>query len=961
MMNSLSRWLRSRPRTIVNRDRGRKKIAYQLYLEALEDRTVPTAVAPPSGMVSWWAGDNTGVDLAGSNNATLYGATYDAGKVANGFKFDGTSGNLQAPTVGLPTGSADRTMELWARIDQPQASGEDFFASYGSPGSTNQVYTLGRLNNGQVFVSTWGPAIAGGQISASSGWHHIAATNVGTSFNLYLDGVNVASGTMAVATPTNSTFWMGRDTGGTNGDSRRLDGMVDEVTVYNRALSATEIQAIYNAGSDGKVKPNYVTADAPTVAEPPSAASAPVTFTILRGGDLAGQATVNWSTADGTALAGSDYVAASGQVFFNSGESQKTVSVNVIGNGIQDPANKNFKLVLSSTDITVRGGGLATILEPTSIMGTVFNDANHNGVFDTGESKIAGWTVFLDVNQNAIIDPGETTTTTDAAGNYFFDTTNAPPALIASGDVIDDVALKFEVGTGGRYLNTTARAAYVDRTTNPNTVLNFGTILQPTVGVAPAGAETLINAATTAGVQGGASVSADSAGNYVIAWGTDSGGARTIFASIFNADGTKRGADIAATSTAAAGSATQVAMAGNGQFVVSWISTQGIKAQAFTAQGALVGSTATVLAFDSKTTGSLDAVAADATGKFVVLYNVRTYSSHFGWSNTHTLMAQLYTSSGAANGKPIIVASPGLINGSQGVAMAGGGNFVVAWNDDKIYAQQYTSSGSKSGGQITVATGTVQPPGWVLGPSVAMNANGRFVVSYTQFNEYMAQIYNANGSPSGGPVTIGTSINVEGTPSQVSMDNAGNITLAWTETVQNEAPGVEDVHMRRLAAGATTPDPETIVNTTTQGTQAGPAIAATGNGSFVVIWQGYGPGDDYGVFSQRYGIPPKIGSFTASVNPVPSGTSLTLTASNIADTNPGNIITKVAIYVDSNGDGELDPTTDTLLGYATQTSPGVWKLNFTVNLVPGTYTLFAQAEDSYGVFSDPLALNLQVI
>jgi hypothetical protein len=48
------------------------------------------------------------------------------------------------------------------------------------------------------------------------------------------------------------------------------------------------------------------------------------------------------------------------------------------------------------------------------------------------------------------------------------------------------------------------------------------------------------------------------------------------------------------------------------------------------------------------------------------------------------------------------------------------------------------------------------------------------------------------------------------------------------------------------------------------------------------------------------------------------------------------------------------------LGYGTQTSSGVWTFTFTVNLVPGSYTLFAQAQDSDGVFGDPLALTLQV-
>jgi uncharacterized delta-60 repeat protein len=106
---------------------------------------------------------------------------------------------------------------------------------------------------------------------------------------------------------------------------------------------------------------------------------------------------------------------------------------------------------------------------------------------------------------------------------------------------------------------------------------------------------------------------------------------------------------------------------------------------------------------------------------------------------------------------------------------------------------------------------------------------------------------------------------------------------------------------------------------------------------------------------------PQIGSFTANPNPVPAGSSLTLTASNITDANPNSTITQVAFYVDTNGDGVLDAG-DALLGYATQTSPGVWTLTSAsaFGLTAGTYTLFAQAEDSYGVFGDPDAITLTV-
>jgi uncharacterized delta-60 repeat protein len=98
---------------------------------------------------------------------------------------------------------------------------------------------------------------------------------------------------------------------------------------------------------------------------------------------------------------------------------------------------------------------------------------------------------------------------------------------------------------------------------------------------------------------------------------------------------------------------------------------------------------------------------------------------------------------------------------------------------------------------------------------------------------------------------------------------------------------------------------------------------------------------------------PQIGSFLANLNPVTSGSSTTLTASNITDGNPNSTITQVAFYVQVNG-------TNTLLGYGTQTSPGVWTFNYTVNLAAGSYTLLAQADDSYGALGDPFALTLTV-
>ncbi len=321
------------------------------------------AVPVPPGVVSWWTGDGTAADLTGKNNGAMYnGGNFAVGQVGSGFKFDGIDDNMQAPTGSLPTGDADRTIEMWARIDQ-LLSKETFFASYGAPGIGNQAYSLGALTDGRLFVSTWGTAITGPALQTAR-WYHIAVTNAGTSFKLYLDGAQVAAGSMAVDTPADSTFWLGRQTMTFLGDTRHLNGMVDEVTVYNRALSGSEIQSISNAGADGKDKTStFVSANVLKVVEGGAGTTSVASFAINRVGDLSGNVTVNWATSNGTATAPSDFVAASGQVVFLAGESLKTVDITVNGDSTPE-LNENFNLVLTTTALGyVTTPGQATILD----------------------------------------------------------------------------------------------------------------------------------------------------------------------------------------------------------------------------------------------------------------------------------------------------------------------------------------------------------------------------------------------------------------------------------------------------------------------------------------------------------------------------------------------------------------------------------------------------------------------
>jgi outer membrane protein assembly factor BamB len=134
----------------------------------------------------------------------------------------------------------------------------------------------------------------------------------------------------------------------------------------------------------------------------------------------------------------------------------------------------------------------------------------------------------------------------------------------------------------------------------------------------------------------------------------------------------------------------------------------------------------------------------------------------------------------------------------------------------------------------------------------------------------------------------------------------------------------------------------------------GGGVVIQPDGKSVAAGYGTGPDGTEDFTVARY-LPsdPEVGSFNASANPVTSGSSLTLTASNISEGNVNSSVSQVAFDAQVNG-------SNTLLGYGTQTSSGTWSLTFTVSLPPGTDTLDAQPEDSDGVFSDPDALSLQV-
>jgi len=207
-------------------------------------------VPVPPGLVAWWTGDGDADDLCGSNHGFMFnGATFTDGKVGQAFWFDGLDDQMRASTVGLPVGTSDRTMEFWFRIDEIVA-GESMWVGYGS--GWERVWCVGVVGSpAYVFWSQWGSHFSGGSVEVGR-WHHLAATSEWGVTTLYLDGVAVGNGSIYFDTAPGTELIMGY-----LDEARKQRGAIDELSVYSRALSAQEIQAIYWAGVAGKIKPSF--------------------------------------------------------------------------------------------------------------------------------------------------------------------------------------------------------------------------------------------------------------------------------------------------------------------------------------------------------------------------------------------------------------------------------------------------------------------------------------------------------------------------------------------------------------------------------------------------------------------------------------------------------------------------------------------------------------------------------
>ena len=213
----------------------------------------PEAIdGPTDGLLAYYEFDEgTGdeaSDTANENHGTITGATWTEGRVGNhALQFSGSGEYVEAPHQDYLSLN-EFTVSTWANFDALSTGEWQSLVCKGSCASPDRNYGLFQKKDGkQVHFSfyrtsgSWASYNSNAELSTGT-WYHIVMTYDGSEFTLYIDG-SLDKAVSETGTPeTNSEpLYIGDFP-----DYSGMNGQLDDVRIYNRALSESEVQELYD-------------------------------------------------------------------------------------------------------------------------------------------------------------------------------------------------------------------------------------------------------------------------------------------------------------------------------------------------------------------------------------------------------------------------------------------------------------------------------------------------------------------------------------------------------------------------------------------------------------------------------------------------------------------------------------------------------------------------------------------
>ena len=201
----------------------------------------PAWGAPTPGLVAAYAFDEgsgvSAVDASGNGRTgSVAGATWSTGRYGCALSFDGTNDYVSLPGLGTFYNTAF-TLEAWVQ----KATVKNDVGIVGTWAGNGPMLWIDHMATRYQLTlgSSLSSYLDSGVNPLTGQWQHLAASFDGTTARFYINGVEVASRAVSGAVGTSNTWRIGAY-GSVPGGF--FDGLVDNVRIYDRALSASEIQ-----------------------------------------------------------------------------------------------------------------------------------------------------------------------------------------------------------------------------------------------------------------------------------------------------------------------------------------------------------------------------------------------------------------------------------------------------------------------------------------------------------------------------------------------------------------------------------------------------------------------------------------------------------------------------------------------------------------------------------------------
>ena len=231
-----------------------------ILVALITNAQVPSYV-PTNGLVGYWPFNGNANDVSGNgNNGTLNGATLTTDRFGNNnsaFNFDGLSNNIVVADNALLRPS-QITLSCWINSDLTKPS-QNILSKTNFSNAQGEQYGISVVNSGSISFGIkrnsncsggvgWKSLYTSTSIISPIIWSNIVCTYDGVTMKYYLNGNLVQTYTPpssgSIDNCINGTFNIGKFW---SGQPDYFKGKIDDVGIWNRALSQEEIKNLYNA------------------------------------------------------------------------------------------------------------------------------------------------------------------------------------------------------------------------------------------------------------------------------------------------------------------------------------------------------------------------------------------------------------------------------------------------------------------------------------------------------------------------------------------------------------------------------------------------------------------------------------------------------------------------------------------------------------------------------------------